>query len=196
MQNQPNTRFKNYANVFKNLVKQSTVTTLFPIVSIIITYDSQRAVTVTKRNDEEYWIKQYSLETYELTFQEMIGCEDQIPRKYIKIKEVEQSPTGKQFAICYNDDGHFYIRWFSQVPDDEELERFPSTIENCELYINLLIGLDANNTICHQHFPDPFVTCTFINEEILYVDLYENFSKTHYHFFYNIINHELIGTIA
>jgi hypothetical protein len=59
---------------------------MYPIVSMIITYDSSKAVTVTKKNDREYWVKQYDLETYDMTFEEMIGGgEDQ----YIKLKEVE-----------------------------------------------------------------------------------------------------------
>jgi hypothetical protein len=53
---------------------------------MIITYDSSKAMTVTKRNDREYYIKQYDLESYDLTFEEKIGGgEDQ----YIKLKEVE-----------------------------------------------------------------------------------------------------------
>jgi len=67
-------------------VKSSNVVTMYPIVSMIITYDSSKAVTVTKRNDREYYIKQYDLESYDLTFEEKIGGgEDQ----YIKLKEVE-----------------------------------------------------------------------------------------------------------
>jgi len=67
-------------------VKSTNVVTMYPIVSMIITYDSSKAVTVTKRNDREYYIKQYDLESYDLTFEEKIGGgEDQ----YIKLKEVE-----------------------------------------------------------------------------------------------------------
>jgi hypothetical protein len=67
-------------------VKSSNVVTMYPIVSMIITYDSSKAITVTKRNDREYYIKQYDLESYDLTFEEKIGGgEDQ----YIKLKEVE-----------------------------------------------------------------------------------------------------------
>ena len=47
----PNPRFKNFSDVFKNLVKENNVRTKYPIVSMIITYDSSRAVTVTKNTD-------------------------------------------------------------------------------------------------------------------------------------------------
>ena len=107
--NKPNPRFKNFSEVFRNLVKSTNVVTMYPIVSMIITYDSTKAVTVTKKNDREYYVKQYDLESYELTFEEKIGGgADQ----YIKLKEVEQSPDGKKFAVVYNDDGKFFMRTF------------------------------------------------------------------------------------
>jgi hypothetical protein len=40
---------------------------------MIITYDSTKAVTVTKCNDQEYYVKQYDLESYKMTFEEKIG---------------------------------------------------------------------------------------------------------------------------
>ena len=65
-----NPRFKNYSDVFNQLVKSSDVPTQYPIVSMIITYDSTKAITVTKKNDREYWVRQYDLESYERTFEE------------------------------------------------------------------------------------------------------------------------------
>ena len=59
----PNPRFKNFSDVFKNLVKENNVRTKYPIISMLITYDSSRAVTVTKNTDCEWWVKQYDLET-------------------------------------------------------------------------------------------------------------------------------------
>ena len=45
------------------------------ICSIMITYDSTKAIVVTKKNEEghEYWVKQYDLNSYELTFEEKVG---------------------------------------------------------------------------------------------------------------------------
>ena len=106
--NKPNPRFKNYSSVFKGLVKNSSVVTMYPICSMIITLDSTKAVTVTKKDDTEYYIKQYDLESYEMTFEEKIGGNN----GYIKAKDVEQSPSGKKYAIIYNDDGQFYLRYF------------------------------------------------------------------------------------
>tara|TARA_B110000285_G_C15139135_1_gene629426 strand:- start:4004 stop:4162 length:159 start_codon:yes stop_codon:yes gene_type:complete len=52
---------------------------------MIITYDSSRAVTITRKDDRNYFIKMYGLETYEMTFEEKIGGG---PNSYIKLKEV------------------------------------------------------------------------------------------------------------
>ena len=82
-----------------------------PIISVMITYDSTTAVTVVKKNDREYWVKQYSLSDHSLTFEEMIGG---TPTSYIKLKEVEQNATGSKFALTYLDDGIFRLRTFSK----------------------------------------------------------------------------------
>jgi hypothetical protein len=59
---------------------------MFPIVTCIISYDSTRAITVTKKDDTEFWVRMYNLETYEKTFDEQIGGD---PDDYIRCKEVE-----------------------------------------------------------------------------------------------------------
>ena len=59
---------------------------MYPICSVMITYDSSKAITVTKKDDREYYIKMYSLESYDCVFEEKIGGE---PTDYIKLKEVE-----------------------------------------------------------------------------------------------------------
>jgi hypothetical protein len=102
--------------VFDNLIKQIQVKTMYPICSMIITYDSTKAVTVTKANDREYFVKMYDLEMKgdDLplpTFEERVGGGLD---SYIKLKEVEQSSNGKKFAVCYNDDGLFYLRTFNK----------------------------------------------------------------------------------
>ena len=38
---------------------------MYPILSLIITYDSSRAITVTKKDEKECYVKMYDLETYE-----------------------------------------------------------------------------------------------------------------------------------
>lgn len=79
-------RFLPYKNVFKDLLKQTNVITMYPIVTMLITYDSTRALTVTKKDDRFYYIKMYDLEQYDMTFEECIGGGKD---SYIKFKEVE-----------------------------------------------------------------------------------------------------------
>ena len=69
--------------MFNELIKQQSVETKYPIVSMMITYDSTRAVIVSKVDDQEYLVQMYDLETYQIQFEEsFIGT-------YIKRKEVE-----------------------------------------------------------------------------------------------------------
>ena len=171
-----NPRFKNYSEVFKNLLQHSNVTTEYPICSMIITYDSTKAITVTKDNDFEYYVKQYDLETYEETFVEKIGGNI---LSYIKLKEVEQSSSGKKYAIVYNDDGVFYLRtFFKQTRSAQEIEKD-------ELNINDLLDL-KNDTICNTSFPDPFVTCTYVTDDLIFINLFLNYKLTHIHFIYDL----------
>ena len=84
--NKPNPRFKNYRNLFTNLLNINEVTTYYPICSVILTYNSKHALTVTKKGEREYYVKTYSLDTNEQVFEEKIGGG---PNDYIKLKEVE-----------------------------------------------------------------------------------------------------------
>jgi hypothetical protein len=181
----PNPRFKNYSEVFKNLLKQSNVPTTFPICSMIITYDSTKVIAVTKKDDSEQYIRQYDLETYKMTFSEKFGGKED---DYIKMKEVEQSSDGKNYAIVYNNDGHFYLRTFGKKPEiGDDLERSEEEIAANELDINKLVGIN-NYTMCNQTFPDPFCTCTFLSNTLIYIDLFANAELKHIHFIYDIAN--------
>lgn len=143
---------------------------------MIITYDSTKAVTVTKKDDCEYLVKQYDLESYEMTFEERIGGQKNM---YIKLKEVEQSPSGKKYAIVYNDDGKFYMRSFGKESRTEE------QIRASLLDINKLLKIN-NYTMCHNSFPDPYTNCTFISETRLYISVFHNYDLVHYHFIYDL----------
>ena len=82
----PNPMFKNYQDIFSNLMKETNVSTMYPICECIITYDSTRTIVTMKKNDREYFVKMYCLESYNLTFEERVGGESS---DYIKMKEVE-----------------------------------------------------------------------------------------------------------
>ena len=152
-------------------------------------------MTVTKANDREYYVKMYSFESDskegkksenaspEPCFEEKIGGG---ANDYIKLKEVEQSSDGKKFAIVYNNDGKFRLRTFGHK------ERSPEEIAANELDINGL--LDINDwTMAIQGFPDPYVTCTFISDDLIFVNLFHNYSLTHYHFIYDVTAKKKVG---
>ena len=35
-----------------------------------------------------------------------------------------------------------------------------------------------------NNFPDPFITCTFVHDDLIFVNLFQTYSLTHCHFFY------------
>ena len=127
---------------------------MYPILSMIITYDSKSAITVTKKDDAFYYIKQYSLEEYNMTFEECIGGKD----SYIKLKEIEQNSAGKEFGIIYNDDGVWFMRTFGKE------SRTQRQIDENEININDLIGID-DSTMCNEMFPDPFGNICWVNDD-------------------------------
>ena len=64
--------------------------------------------TVTKKNDTEYYIRSYNIDTKAMIFSE------QFKGKYIKLKEIEQTEEGDYFAASYIDNGNFKIRTFTE----------------------------------------------------------------------------------
>ena len=89
---------------------------MYPLVSCMITYNSKLAITVTKKDDKEYYVKHYNLTTYQMTFEERVGAREGSTGKcYIKLKEVEQNAVGDFYAIAYMDNGRFRLRTFGEV---------------------------------------------------------------------------------
>jgi hypothetical protein len=174
--NKPNPRFKHYKELFNNLLKSTNVVTLYPICTVIISYDSKYAVTVTKKDEREYFVKMYDLESYELEFEEKVGGNSD---DYIKLKEVEQNSKGNKFAIVYFNDGKFRLRTFAAKNRSDE------DIVSNELDINELLEIN-NWTMAISGFPDPYITCCFVDNSRVFVNLFYNYTLTHYHFIYNI----------
>lgn len=179
----PNMRFSYYKDIFTDLLKQASIVTMYPIVTMAISFDSTRAITVTKKDDKESYIKMYDLNTYELTFEEMIGGEKD---QYIKVKEIEQNPQGTHYAVVYIDDGRFFLRTFGKTTRTQQ-----EIMEN-ELNINEMLGLN-NYTMANQDFQDPFITCNFVGSDKIFVNFFHNHSRTHYHFIWDIENRKMIG---
>jgi hypothetical protein len=145
---------------------------MYPITNAMILNDSSRTLTVTKASEKEYYIKMYSMETQEIQFEEKISG------NYIKLKDVESNAKSTKFAVVFNDDGVFKLRTFGRDTRSEE------EIKDSEINLNELIGID-DKTMAVSNFPDPFITCCFVNETTLFINLFYNFDCTHYHFYYD-----------
>ena len=126
---------------------------------------------------------------------------------YIKVKEIEQNSSGTNFAIVYLDDGVFKLRVLGDtahdtsndsmlrssqaIPIRKTMSRSDKAIQDSELNINkeLISDEDAsemnNFTMPINNFPDPYITCCFCTDEILFVNLFHNATVTHHQFFYN-----------
>jgi|DEB0MinimDraft_12_1074336.scaffolds.fasta_scaffold06711_2 hypothetical protein len=50
--------------------------------------------------------------------------------------------------------------------------------------------------MCNQSFPDPFITCTFINNDRVFVNLFQNYDMKHYHFIYDTKARAVVGKVA
>lgn len=55
-----------------------------------------------------------------------------------------------------------------------------------DLNINDLLGIDAY-TMAIDNLPDPYITCCFISHDIVFVNLFYNYTLKHFHFLYNVV---------
>jgi hypothetical protein len=44
-----------------------------------------------------------------------------------------------------------------------------------------------------NNFPDPYIICTFINDDLIFVALFHNSSLVHHHFFYHVTERKITG---
>jgi hypothetical protein len=44
-----------------------------------------------------------------------------------------------------------------------------------------------------EGFMDPYITCCFISESRVFINLFHNPTKTHYHFFWDLKENKIIG---
>ena len=178
----PNKRFKYFNDAFSGLTRSKNVKTKYPIINCIMTYNSKSAITITKKDDREHIIHQFDLNTYEQTFEEVIGGIEDV--SYIKMSEIEQNSDGTRFAVAFLDNGHFKLRTFGSENRTEE-EALAS-----ELDINKELGLD-NHTMPINNFPDPFISCCFVRDDMIFVNLFHNEQRVHYHFMYHTCDKRL-----
>jgi hypothetical protein len=151
----PNQRLLKYYQIFTSLLRTDSVVTDYDIINMIISYDSQRAISVQKKEDNESYIVQYSIQTRQKLFEEKIGGGE---NDQVKVKEVRQNAEGTKYAVCYYINGEFRMRVFSKE------QRSQDFIEKSEINFNKIFGLD-DFTIPIYEFPDPYITCCFIDDQ-------------------------------
>ena len=83
--------------------------------------------------------------------------------------------------MAYNNDGDFRVRVFKEsdlpdpLPNVKEPQRTQEVIEKSEFKINE--ELDINNwTMAIDGFPDPFIVCCFVADDLIFVSLFYNYS--------------------
>ena len=94
------------------------------------------------------------------------------------MKDVEQNSAGTKYAIAYLDDGLFKLRTFDKNERSDE-EAIAATLD-----INDILGIDLS-TMPVDGFPDPYITCCFINDDLIFINLFHNYTLTHHHFLFN-----------
>ena len=45
----------------------------------------------------------------------------------------------------------------------------------------------------NSDFPDPNITCTWVADDRIFLNLFHNHSKTHYHFIWDINKRKIVG---
>ena len=68
-------------------------------------------------------------------------------------------------------------------------------IDENEIYLNEIVGID-NATICNEMFPEPFATCCWVTDDQVFVDMFYNYGKMHYHLIFDIRERQLIGDFS
>jgi hypothetical protein len=77
---------------------------------MIITHTKEHAVAALKVNEHKSYVHIYELMTQELVWEVPIG-EGKLTQ-CIKCNELEQNHDGTYFALCYMDDGKFFVKTF------------------------------------------------------------------------------------
>ena len=95
------------------------------------------------------------------------------------MKEVAQNEVGDRYALVYFDDGKFLLRTFKR-----DRIRTPYEINTNEVDINKLLNIN-DDSMAITALPEPFITCCFIEDHLLFIQLVFVPDQIHYHFLWN-----------
>lgn len=88
---------------------------------------------------------------------------------------IEQDYAAKYFAVAYQDNGKFFLSVVSNT--GEELDN---------LNVSKLLALDDQSKPI-TGFWEPLITCSFIQDDNLFVSCYHRLQKKQYHFLYSFL---------
>lgn len=54
-----------------------------------------------------------------------------------------------------------------------------------------MFNIDTNS-MSNDDFCDPFINCCFVNDTKIFIAFFHNYSRTHYHFMWDIAEHKVI----
>lgn len=55
-----------------------------------------------------------------------------------------------------------------------------------------MLGIN-DYTMVNECFPEPYITCCFVGDDKVFIDLFYNYKLTHYHFFWDIRMRRIVG---
>jgi|TARA_B110000285_G_C15101778_1_gene605411 hypothetical protein len=137
-----------------------------------IAYDSTAALAIVTAGDEHFELQSWSLRAFHNIFKK------EYKGTYIKMNLVEQNIAGNIFAVAYQDNGRFYV----SVVDNKGGE-----LDNLDVTEHL--GLDTLSKPI-TGFWEPMITCCFIENDDLFIQVYHRLHKKQYHFTYSYTKHD------
>ena len=73
--------------------------------------------------------------------------------------------------------------------------RSKNAIEKNEFLINEALDIN-DHTMCNADFPDPCMTCCFITDTTLFVNVFHNKLLMHYHFIYDTNEKKIVTEVV
>ena len=169
-------QFKPMSHVFDDLTVKSNLETDHPLVNVVITLDSKNCIAIAQKNDEHFEVQGYCLTKKERTFTVVVTG------VYLKVNLIEQETTGQEFFISYQDNGHFYVRFFNVQGEQLDL-----------LDVTDFLQIDEQSTPI-TGFSEPLITTAHVQDKQVFIQIYQRIEKMQYHFIYSYEEKKAIST--
>ena len=89
------------------------------------------------------------------------------------MNQIEQNDAGEIFSLCYQDSGEY----FCLVIDNTGI-----VLDKIEIMDILQIDMLSTPI---DGFHEPLITCSFLNNDVIFIQMYHRKEKVEYHFHYN-----------